>query len=46
MDIKSYMQTLGQQARAASRVVAAASSEAKNAALLAIADALNTNREK
>ena len=46
MNIKSYMQTLGQQARAASRVIAAASSEAKNAALLAIADALNTNREK
>ncbi|MBQ0711629.1 MAG: glutamate-5-semialdehyde dehydrogenase [Porticoccus sp.] len=46
MDIKSYMQTLGQQARAASRVIAAAGSEAKNAALLAIADALNTNREK
>jgi glutamate-5-semialdehyde dehydrogenase len=46
MDIKSYMQILGQQARAASRVVAAAGSEAKNAALLAIADALNTNREK
>ncbi|MEH6617749.1 MAG: glutamate-5-semialdehyde dehydrogenase [Porticoccus sp.] len=46
MDIKSYMQTLGQQARAASRVIAAAGSETKNTALLAIADALSANREK
>lgn len=46
MDIKPYMHTLGQQARAASRVIAAASSEAKNSALIAIADALNNNREQ
>ena len=37
MDIQNYMQTLGRQARAASRQLAAASSEAKNAALMAIA---------
>ncbi len=34
MDIQHYMQTLGRQARTASRIVAAASTEAKNAALL------------
>ncbi len=44
MDIKQYMQTLGQQARAASRDMAAVSSGAKNAALLAIADALSERR--
>ena len=44
MDIKQYMQTLGQQARAASRDMAAVSSGAKNAALLAIADALAERR--
>ncbi len=32
MDIQHYMQTLGRQARAASRVLAAASTAAKNAA--------------
>ena len=37
MDIQTYMQQLGQQARAASRLMAAASTEAKNNALLAIA---------
>ncbi|AWI80037.1 glutamate-5-semialdehyde dehydrogenase [Parazoarcus communis] len=37
MDIQNYMQTLGRQARAASRLLAAASSEAKNTALLAMA---------
>ncbi|WP_438951270.1 glutamate-5-semialdehyde dehydrogenase [Porticoccus sp.] len=44
MDLKSYMQQLGQQARTASRVIAATSTEAKNAALLAIAKALDANR--
>ena len=44
MDIKQYMVTLGQQARAASRSMAAASSGAKNAALNAIADALSERR--
>ena len=37
MNIEQYMQTLGQQARAASRAMARADSNAKNAALLAIA---------
>ena len=37
MDIKTYMQTVGRQARSASRSVAAASTDAKNKALLAIA---------
>ena len=37
MDITTYMQDLGRQARAASRLMAAASTEAKNNALCAIA---------
>ncbi len=40
MDIQAYMETLGRQARAASRQLAAASTEAKNAALLAMAAAV------
>ena len=40
MDIKQYMQQVGQQAREASRAMARADSNAKNAALLAIADLL------
>ena len=40
MNVEQYMQTLGQQARAASRAIARADSNAKNAALLAIADDL------
>src|SRR5690625_2134424 len=39
-DIKTEMAEVGRQARAAARVVAAASTELKNRALLAIADAL------
>ena len=42
MDIKEYMQGLGRQARAASRLVAAASTEAKNHALLAMAAAIRS----
>lgn len=45
MNIKDYMQQLGQQARIASRVVAAADTGLKNSALLAIADALDTSRD-
>ena len=37
MDVKDYMETLGRQARAASRQMAKASTAAKNAALLAMA---------
>jgi len=40
MDIKSYMQSLGQQAREASRAIARADTNQKNAALLAMAAAL------
>ncbi|MBS0543797.1 MAG: glutamate-5-semialdehyde dehydrogenase [Proteobacteria bacterium] len=45
MDIQHYMQTLGRQARAASRVVAAASTEAKNNALLAMAAEIRARRD-
>lgn len=40
MDIKAYMQSLGQRAREASRAMARADTAAKNRALLAIADAI------
>ncbi|MDN5566128.1 MAG: glutamate-5-semialdehyde dehydrogenase [Psychrobacter sp.] len=41
-DIKAYMQTVGQQARAASRALAAANTSVKNSALMAIHDQLVT----
>ncbi len=41
-DIKAYMQTVGQQARAASRALAAANTGVKNSALIAIHDQLIT----
>ncbi len=44
MDVKQVMETLGQQAKAAARVLATASAEAKTTALLAAADALWANR--
>jgi glutamate-5-semialdehyde dehydrogenase len=44
-DIKQLMQTLGQQARAASRIMAAADTRLKNAALLATIDAINAARQ-
>ncbi|TNE83770.1 MAG: glutamate-5-semialdehyde dehydrogenase [Gammaproteobacteria bacterium] len=44
MDIKSYMMELGQRARAAARIIAAADSATKNAALLAIAGTINSRR--
>ncbi|MDQ2076285.1 glutamate-5-semialdehyde dehydrogenase [Marinimicrobium sp. ABcell2] len=43
-DVKQYMADVGRQARAAARLVAAASSGAKNDALLAIAEALENAR--
>ena len=46
MNIKAYMQTLGSQAREASRIIAAADTALKNRALLAIAEALSHGREK
>ncbi len=45
MTIKSYMQSVGRQAREASRVIAAAETSLKNSALLAIADALDNDRD-
>ena len=39
-DVTAYMQTVGKQARAASRALAAANTGDKNAALMAIHDAL------
>ncbi len=45
MDVKQYMLTLGQQARRASRAMAAAETGVKNKALLATAEALEAYRE-
>lgn len=45
MDITAYMQSLGANARAASRVIASASTDVKNAALQAIHEALTADRE-
>jgi glutamate-5-semialdehyde dehydrogenase len=44
-DVEAYMQSLGQQARSASRILASASTAVKNQALDAMADDLNANRE-
>ena len=44
MDIKEYMQTVGRQARLASRHLATASTAEKNAALLAIAAAIRRDK--
>lgn len=46
MDIKQYMQKVGQQARAASRAMARADTGMKNRALLAIATAIRRDKEK
>jgi glutamate-5-semialdehyde dehydrogenase len=46
MDIQTYMHTLGRQARAASRLLAAASTEAKNTALRAMAAAIRARRSE
>jgi len=45
MDVTAYMQELGLRARAASRKMAAANTGQKNAALIAIADALLASRD-
>ena len=45
MDVKAYMTQLGQQARAASRQMAKANTGVKNAALIAIAEAIDAQRE-
>ncbi|MCX7628039.1 MAG: glutamate-5-semialdehyde dehydrogenase [Methylophilaceae bacterium] len=46
MDIKHYMQQIGQDARAASRLMAKADTNTKNRALLSIAAAIRRDREK
>lgn len=46
MDVEQYMSDLGAAAREASRVVAASSTEARNAALLAAGEALDGARER
>jgi glutamate-5-semialdehyde dehydrogenase len=46
IDIKSYMKQVGEQARAASRLTAKASTSAKNAALMAMAASLRANVQK
>ncbi|MHB9102577.1 MAG: glutamate-5-semialdehyde dehydrogenase [Sulfuricella sp.] len=46
MDIKTYMQTVGQQARAASRLMAKADTNAKNKALTAMASAIQRDAAK
>lgn len=45
MEIEAYMQTVGQQARAASRALSRASTQDKNQALLAIASHIRANAE-
>jgi len=44
-DTVTYMNTLGQQARQASRLMASATTAQKNAALLSMAEAINGSRE-
>ncbi len=46
MSVAEYMQGLGRSARAAARVVAAAETRLKNAALTAIADAIDESRRE
>ncbi len=46
MNIPQYMSEVGQRARTASRLVARASTQAKNAALLAIAESLQVHRQQ
>ena len=45
MDVKQYMRMVGEQARAASRLIARADTNAKNKALLAMADAILRDQE-
>jgi len=46
IDVPAYMQAVGQRARAASRVIGRAETRQKNAALLAIAAAIEAARER
>ena len=46
LDVSAYMQTLGQRARAAARSLSRAETASKNAALLAMADAIDAARDQ
>jgi glutamate-5-semialdehyde dehydrogenase len=46
IEVPAYMQAVGQRARAASRVIGRAETRQKNAALLAIADAIEAARAR
>lgn len=46
MDVKSYMQTVGRQARAAARIIARADTNSKNRALTVMAEAIHRDSEK
>lgn len=46
INIKSYMQTVGREARAASRIMAKAETASKNQALAAIAEAIRRNEKR
>ncbi|MEE9422342.1 MAG: glutamate-5-semialdehyde dehydrogenase, partial [Gammaproteobacteria bacterium] len=46
LDIPNYMRSLGEQAKAASKQMSEAESGAKNAALMAVAEALLNNRQQ
>ncbi|HEX7972512.1 MAG TPA: gamma-glutamyl-phosphate reductase, partial [Thiobacillus sp.] len=46
MDVKQYMQTVGKQAREASRAIARADTNQKNRALLAMAAAIRRDAAK
>ncbi|OUS30242.1 glutamate-5-semialdehyde dehydrogenase [Gammaproteobacteria bacterium 45_16_T64] len=45
MDVKAYMATVGQQARAAARAIGKAGTGTKNTALLAMVDAIEASRD-
>ena len=46
MDVKTYMQTVGRQARAAARIIARADTNTKNRALTVMAEAIHRDSEK
>ena len=46
MDVKSYMQTVGRQARAAARIIARADTNTKNRALTVMAEAIHRDSDK
>ena len=46
MDVKTYMQTVGRQARAAARIIARADTNTKNRALTVMAEAIHRDSDK